>query len=147
MKKKWYDYLWILSLTYLILGFFNILFAWLGLLCFFIPLIISVPQGTKDTATATAAGAAIRFVGGASASPGCGTSRMDEEPCLPVWISGVFFAMFFLMLWNTWLVFAGRRTCGRWSRCCGPSSCPWHWLTMEHCSIRALHSLPLAFTA
>ena len=47
MKKKWYDYLWILSLTYLILGFFNILFAWLGLLCFFIPLIISVTQGTK----------------------------------------------------------------------------------------------------
>ena len=41
MKKRWYDYLWIVSLTYLILGFFNILFAWLGLLCFFIPLIIS----------------------------------------------------------------------------------------------------------
>ncbi len=37
MKKRWYDYLWILSLTYLILGFFNILFAWLGLLCFFTP--------------------------------------------------------------------------------------------------------------
>lgn len=35
MKKHWYDYLWIASLTYLILGFFNILFAWLGLLCFF----------------------------------------------------------------------------------------------------------------
>ena len=26
-KKKWYDYLWIVSLTYLILGFFNILFS------------------------------------------------------------------------------------------------------------------------
>lgn len=50
-KKKWYDYLWILSLTYLILGFFNILFAWLGLLCFFIPLIISVAQGTKGYCT------------------------------------------------------------------------------------------------
>ena len=37
MKKHWYDYLWILSSLYLILGFFNILFAWLGLLCFFIP--------------------------------------------------------------------------------------------------------------
>ena len=47
MKKKWYDYLWIVSLTYLILGFFNILFAWLGLLCFFIPLIISIVKGTK----------------------------------------------------------------------------------------------------
>ena len=47
MKKRWYDYLWILSLTYLILGFFNILFAWLGLLCFFIPLLISAVKGTK----------------------------------------------------------------------------------------------------
>ena len=47
MKKHWYDYLWIVSLTYLILGFFNILFAWLGLLCFFIPLIISIAKGTK----------------------------------------------------------------------------------------------------
>ena len=47
MKKRWYDYLWIVSLTYLILGFFNILFAWLGLLCFFIPLIISIAAGTK----------------------------------------------------------------------------------------------------
>lgn len=27
MKKKWHDYLWIFSLIYLILGFFNILFA------------------------------------------------------------------------------------------------------------------------
>lgn len=47
MKKHWYDYLWIVSLTYLILGFFHILFAWLGLLCFFIPLIISIVQGSK----------------------------------------------------------------------------------------------------
>ena len=40
MKRHWYDHLWVVSLTYLILGFFNILFAWLGLFCFFIPLII-----------------------------------------------------------------------------------------------------------
>ena len=47
MKKHWYDYLWIVSLTYLILGFFNILFAWLGLLCFFIPLIISISRDER----------------------------------------------------------------------------------------------------
>ena len=47
MKKKWYDYLWIVSLCYLLLGSFNILFAWLGLLCFFIPLIMAVAGGTK----------------------------------------------------------------------------------------------------
>ncbi|MEG1994638.1 MAG: 4Fe-4S binding protein, partial [Oscillospiraceae bacterium] len=46
-KKRWNDYMWIFSATYLILGFFNILFAWIGLLCFFIPLIISVATGTK----------------------------------------------------------------------------------------------------
>ena len=47
MKKRWYDYLWIVELTYLALGFFNILFVWLGLLFFFIPLIISAVRGTK----------------------------------------------------------------------------------------------------
>ena len=31
MKKHWYDYLWIASLLYLLLGFFNILFAFLCL--------------------------------------------------------------------------------------------------------------------
>ena len=47
MKKKWYDYLWIFSLTYLLLGFYNILFAWLGLICFITPLLISIIGGTK----------------------------------------------------------------------------------------------------
>lgn len=47
MKKKWYDYLWIFSAVYLVLGFFNILFAWIGLLCFFIPIIISAAGGGK----------------------------------------------------------------------------------------------------
>ncbi len=55
MKKHWYDYMWIVSLTYLILGFFNILFAWLGLLCFFIPLLISIVGGRKGIVTVIAA--------------------------------------------------------------------------------------------
>lgn len=46
-KRNWYDYLWLVSLLYLVLGFFNILFAWLGLLCFFIPLGISTFKGKK----------------------------------------------------------------------------------------------------
>ena len=33
-RNHWYDYLWVLTALYLALGFFNILFAWLGLLCF-----------------------------------------------------------------------------------------------------------------
>ena len=47
MKKRWYDYLWIVELAYMALGFFNILFAWLGMLFFCIPLMISLVRGTK----------------------------------------------------------------------------------------------------
>ena len=45
--KHWYDYLYIFSAAYLILGFFNILFAYLGLICFFTPLAIAVIGGNK----------------------------------------------------------------------------------------------------
>lgn len=47
VRKNWYDYMWIFSAIYLVLGFFNILFAWLGMLCFIIPLLISATRGTK----------------------------------------------------------------------------------------------------
>jgi len=47
-KKTWSDYLWIASVLYLALGLFNILFAWLGLICFAIPLIISLSGGGKS---------------------------------------------------------------------------------------------------
>ena len=46
-KKRWYEYLWMVSSLYLILGLFNIMFAWLGLICFLLPLIISLTTGTK----------------------------------------------------------------------------------------------------
>ncbi len=47
-KKRWYDYMWIVSLTYLVLGFVNILFAWLGLICFIVPLAIAIMKGSKS---------------------------------------------------------------------------------------------------
>ena len=47
MKKRWYDYLWILEGTYLLLGLFNILFAWLGMIYFITPLAISIFGGDK----------------------------------------------------------------------------------------------------
>ena len=48
MKKKWSDYLWIASLLYLFLGLFHILFAWLGLICFLVPLLLAVGKGEKS---------------------------------------------------------------------------------------------------
>ena len=46
-KRKWSDYLWVVELLYLCLGLFNILFAWLGMLFFTIPLLVAVFGGSK----------------------------------------------------------------------------------------------------
>lgn len=47
MKKRWYDYFWVWTIAYFILGFFNILFAWLGMFDFLIPLIFAIFGGNK----------------------------------------------------------------------------------------------------
>ena len=97
MKKHWYDYLWILSSLYLILGFFNILFAWLGLFCFFIPLIIAAVRGTKGYCNRYCGrGQLFGLLGGRF-----GLSRkkrhpeMDEIEGIPVWISDLLFCHVF----------------------------------------------------
>ena len=128
-KKKWYDYLWLVSLTYLILGFFNILFAWLGLLCFFIPLIIAIVKGNKAYCNKYCGrGQLFSLIGGSF-----GLSRKKD---IPKWMKSkyfrygfliFFFAMFFLMLWNTF---------------CGPSSSHGTGLIMALCFLTAPHSLP-----
>ena len=46
-QKRWSDYLWIVSATYFTLGFFNIVFAWLGVICFLIPLLMAIFGGGK----------------------------------------------------------------------------------------------------
>lgn len=45
--KKWYDYLWVWSIVYFALGFFNIMFAWLGMIDFIVPLIFAIIGGNK----------------------------------------------------------------------------------------------------
>lgn len=56
-KRPWYEYLWIVTPIYLGLGFFNILFAWLGMIFFCLPLIIALAGGGNSIATATVTGA------------------------------------------------------------------------------------------
>lgn len=128
-QKKWYDYLWIASLTYLILGFVNILFAWLGLLCFFIPLIISIVKGSKAYCNKYCGrGQLFSLVGGRF-----GISRRKD---IPSWMrSGIFrygflvffFIMFFVMLWNTYLVFAGAKDLSQTVTLLWTFRLPWNW--------------------
>ena len=46
-QKHWYHYLWIWSILYFSLGFVNILFAWLGLISFCLPLLFAIIGGNK----------------------------------------------------------------------------------------------------
>lgn len=129
MKKRWYDYLWIASAAYLILGFFNILFAWLGLLCFFIPLIMAVIGKDKGYCNRYCGrGQLFSLIGGRF-----GLSRKKD---VPRWLKSkwfrygfliFFFIMFFQILWTTWLVFSGTTDLKQVVTLLWTFKLPWHW--------------------
>ena len=129
MKKRWYDYLWIAELIYLSLGFFNILFAWMGLFFFFIPLIIAAVRGTKGYCNRYCGrGQLFGLLGGRF-----GLSRKKD---IPKWMKSkafryavlvFFFIMFLQMLWNTYLVFAGVQDLGQVVTLLWTFKLPWNW--------------------
>ena len=112
----------LLLLMYLVFGIFQILFAWLGLLCFFIPLIIAIVKGNKGYCNRYCGrGQLFELIGGRF-----GLSRRKD---VPKWMKSkafrygfliFFFAMFFQMLWTTYLVFfRSRKFCIRQLPCYG----------------------------
>ena len=129
VKKHWYDYLWIASLAYLMLGFFNILFAWIGLLCFFIPLLIAIAGGGKGYCNRYCGrGQLFGLLGGKF-----GLSRKKD---IPNWMKSkwfrygflIFFLIMFLqMLWATYLVFAGTQDLRHVVTLLWTFKLPWSW--------------------
>ena len=110
MKRHWYDYLWIASGLYLILGFFNILFAWLGLLCFFIPLFFALLGGNKHYCHRYCGRSQLFSLLGrklhlSRCKP---TPRFLSSPAFRYGFLAFFLFMFGLMLFQTYLVFAGQ---------------------------------------
>jgi hypothetical protein len=108
-KRRWYDYLWIASAFYLVLGFFNILFAWLGLICFLAPLSLAIVGGNKSYCNRYCGrGQLFELLGGR-----LGLSRKGAPPAFlrSNWFRygflAFFMTMFCLMLHATYRVFAG----------------------------------------
>jgi hypothetical protein len=108
-KKKWYSYLWIASTVYLILGVFNIMFAWLGLICFVTPLAISLLGGDKAYCNRYCGrGQLFEILGGRM-----GLSLRRRPPVFlrsagfRYGFLAFFMTMFGLMLYSTWRVFYG----------------------------------------
>lgn len=128
-KKKWYDYLWIWPIIYFSLGFFNILFAWLGMIDFVVPIFIASLGGGKVFCN--------RY---------CGRGRLfatlpkllkiKSRKVAPSWMYGkVFrygFLIFFLtmfgnMVYQTYLVFAGSASLRTVVKLFWTFKLPWNW--------------------
>ena len=128
-KKHWYDYLWIWTILYFALGFFNILFAWLGMIDFILPLLIAVFGGSKAFCNRYCGrGQLFAKVGGA-----CKCSRNQPTPkwLVSKWFRygflAFFMTMFLVMLWNTYLVFAGAQDLKQVVTLLWTIKVPWQW--------------------
>ena len=107
--RRWYDYLWIWTIIYFALGFFNIVFAWLGMIDFMVPVLIALFGGDKWFCNNLCGRGQLLTVLGEK-------KKLSRNRPAPGWISSkafrygflVFFlTMFGNMLFQTWLVFSG----------------------------------------
>ena len=128
-NKKWYNYLWIWSIIYFLLGFFNILFAWLGMIDFLVPLGFALFGGNKHFCNHYCGrGQLFSKIGGT-----CKCSRNKPTPkCLSSkWFRYgflVFFlTMFGIMIFNTYLVAAGAETLKEAIKLFWMFRVPWGW--------------------
>ena len=127
--RHWYDYLFVVTPVYLALGFFNILFAWIGLLFFCLPLIISAVGAGKLYCN--------RFCDRGQFLDLLGTTLgLSRNVATPRWMSSkafrygflVFFlAMFVNMLFVTWLVAVGTQELGQAVQLLWTFRLPWDW--------------------
>lgn len=132
MKKKakhWYDYLWLVSIIYLTLGVFNIMFAWAGLLCFFIPLIMAVSGWDKLYCNRFCGWGQLFSLLGSS----LGLSRRKDIPAglRSKWFRygflSFFMIMFMQMLCSTYLVFANAASIQEVVTILWTFKLPWNW--------------------
>ena len=125
-KKHWYDYLWIWTILYFALGFFNILFAWLGLIDFMVPLLIALFGGSKAFCN--------RYCGRGQLLHKCGKCSRNVKA--PKWLTAKWFRygflVFFLtmfgnMLFQTYLVAAGAESLKEAIKLLWLFRVPWGW--------------------
>ena len=129
MKKRWFDYLWLAEIAYFSLGFFNILFAWLGLLNMMLPLAFALFGGSKAYCGRYCGRSQLFSLLG-------GRFGLSRHAVPPVFLRGrvfrfgflaFFCVMFGAMLWNTALVFSGARDLQTAVTLLWTFRVPWQW--------------------
>lgn len=134
-NKQWHEYLWIASSLYLLLGLFNILFAWAGLICFIVPLAVSIVRGDKSYCNRYCGrGQLFELLGGRLK-----LSRNRKPPAFlrSAWFRygflAFFMTMFGWMLYSTYRVFAGA-TLRQALTLLWVFRLPWNWLNLHYVS-------------
>lgn len=127
--RPWYDYLWIVTPIYLALGMFNILFAWLGMIFFCLPLLIAIFGGSKRYCNRYCdRGQFLSLLGGRlKLSRNRPTPGWMRTPAFRYGFLIFFFLMFFQMLFVTYLVGAGARDLGEFVKLFWTFRVPWQW--------------------
>lgn len=128
-KQHWYDYLWIWSILYFALGFFNILFAWLGMIDFLVPLAIAIFGKNKAFCNSFCGRGQLFSVLG-------GKLKLSRQKPTPKWMYSKWFryvflifflTMFLQMVYNTYLVFGGVHTLREAIKLFWTIRVPWDW--------------------
>lgn len=128
-KGHWYDYLWIWSIVYFSLGFFNILFAWLGMIDFLLPLIFAVAGGNKFFCNNLCGRGQLLNKLGSDCK--CSMNRPSPRWLSSKWFSYgfliFFLAMFANMVFQTYLVAAGAESLREAIKLFWTFKVPWGW--------------------
>lgn len=135
-KKEIREYLWVLTSLYLILSFFNILFAWLGLICFMTPLLISLFKGNKAYCN--------RYCGRGQLLDILGNKlKLSRHKPMPKWMKHQYFRygfltffgiMFVNVLFNTYLVLSGVHSLKQVITILWTFKMPWNLVDLVHTS-------------
>lgn len=132
-RKTIKDYMWVLSVAYLILGFFNIIFAWLGMICFVVPLVLSVAgKGKLYCNQYCGRGQMLDLMGN--------KWKLSRYKDIPRFLRSkwfrygflVFFmGMFMSMVATTYLVFGGGKDLNQVLTLLWTFKVPWEWVNIS----------------
>ena len=123
------DSLWIVTPIYLGLGLFNILFAWLGMIFFTLPLLIAIFGGGKLYCNRFCdRGQFLHLLGSRlKLSRNRPVPRWMKHPAFRYGFLIFFLLMFANMLHVTWLVWTGSRALGTSITLLWTFRVPWAW--------------------
>ncbi len=128
-NTHWYDYLWIWEIAYFSLGFFNILFAWLGMIDFLLPLAFAILGGNKFYCNHLCGRGQLFNLLGTKGH--CSAMRATPSLFVSKWFRygflAFFMTMFCLMLFHTYLVFVGANSLQTTLTLLWTFQVPWSW--------------------